>query len=257
MTNLASYSSGVGHTVIYLHGFCENKAIWTDFIQLLPQNYQHFALDLPGFGGSSENLNYSSMELMADQVYNFMDNQRIRKASFVCHSMGGYVALALAEAHPEVFAGLCLFHSTALADSEEKKHSRDKTAEFIKGKGLAVFLENFVPGMFYKGRREELTKEIEQVKKITMYSSAEVAATTTLAMRNRPDRTHVLERVNFPLTFISGKDDELLPLAANKQQFFLPKQSTIHLLSNTGHLGFYEWPGKTALMIEGFLKSCD
>jgi len=254
MVNLASYTSGVGHPVIYLHGFCENKAIWTDFIQLLPQNCQHIAIDMPGFGGSYENKNYSSVEMMAEEVYKFIINEGLSKALFVCHSLGGYVALALAENHPEIFKGLCLFHSTAYADSEEKKRTRDKTADFINKNGIDKFLENFVPGMFFKGRRNLLTFEIEQVRKITAHTSPEVASTVTLAMRDRPDRTHILESSTFPITFISGKDDELLNLEDNKAQFFLPSQATINLLSDTGHMGLFEWPDKTALMVESFLK---
>ena len=257
MVNLASYSSGAGLPVIYLHGFCENKAIWTDFIQLLPQNYQHIAIDMPGFGGSNENRNYSSVEEMAAEVYNFILHEGIKKASFVCHSLGGYVALALAEAHPELFNGLCLFHSTAFADNEEKKKTRDKTAEFIRQKGIELFLENFVPGMFFKARQPELATEIELVKKITLHTEAEVAATVTLAMRDRPERLDVLEKANFPVNFIMGKEDELLNLDANKPQFFLPALSTINLLHATGHIGLFERPRQTALMIESFLKICN
>lgn len=254
MVNLASYTSGVGHPVIYIHGFCENKAIWTDFIQLLPQNYQHIAVDLPGFGGSYENKNYNSVEMMAEEVFKFILNEGLSKPLFVCHSLGGYVALALAESHPEIFNGLCLFHSTAYADSEDKKRTRDKTADFINKKGVDTFLENFVPGMFFKGRREMLAFEIEHVRKITAHTSTEVASAVTLAMRDRPDRTNVLESAKYPITFISGKDDELLNLEDNKAQFFLPKQATINLLSETGHMGLFEWPDKTALMVESFLK---
>ena len=42
------------------------------------------------------------------------------------HSMGGYITLAFAEKFPEKLKGLGLFHSTAYADSEEKKVGREK-----------------------------------------------------------------------------------------------------------------------------------
>jgi pimeloyl-ACP methyl ester carboxylesterase len=254
---LAYYSSGSGLPVVFLHGFCENKAIWTDFIKLLPNHYQYIVPDMPGFGESLNNLHYQSIEEMAEEVYIFLETLKIEKAVFICHSLGGYVALALAEMHPELFAGLCMFHSVAFADSEERKNIRNKTADFINNKGIKAFLENFVPGLFYKERRQELESELKKVKEITSITKSEVAATVTLAMRDRLDRTHVLQNASFPVMFIAGKDDELMPVEAIKSQFFLPPNSIIHLLAKTGHMGMYESPKETSLMIVGFLKYTD
>jgi pimeloyl-ACP methyl ester carboxylesterase len=253
---LAFDSQGSGSPVVFLHGFCESKAIWTDFIPLLPQNHQYLSIDLPGFGESLANTNYQSMEAMAEEVYDLLTNQHIGKAIFICHSLGAYVALALAEKYPELFAGLCLFHSSAFADSEERKLSRNKTADFIDKKGLEVFLESFVPSLFYKNRREELASEIEKVKQICLKTPKQTAVSVTLAMRDRPDRTHVLANADFPVSFIMGKADELAVLEPNKPQFFLPKQAAIYLLAETAHMGMYERPQETAKMLSGFLNLC-
>jgi pimeloyl-ACP methyl ester carboxylesterase len=72
------------------------------------------APDLRGFGvapGPAE----PSLELMADDVAQQLPGEVII-AGF---SMGGYVALALAEKHPELVAGLALINSQAAADTEE------------------------------------------------------------------------------------------------------------------------------------------
>ena len=252
---LAYQVSGSGFPVVYLHGFCENKALWTDFTARLPQHYLHLALDLPGFGESAANLHYQTMEALAEEVAAQLDALQIEKAVFVCHSLGGYVALALAATHPSLFAGLCMFHSTALADSEERKNSRNKTADFIRSKGIAAFLESFVPGLFYKGRREALALEIEKIKALALQTPAETAVAVTLAMRDRPDRTAVLVAAAFPVLFIAGKDDDLLPLETHKSQFFLPAQMSLHVLPETGHLGMVERPTETTLILEGFFKA--
>ena len=43
--------------------------------------------------------------------------------------------------------GLCLFHSTAMADPEEKKGDRDKAIDAVK-KDKKAFLEGLIPKMF-------------------------------------------------------------------------------------------------------------
>jgi pimeloyl-ACP methyl ester carboxylesterase len=243
-----------GAPVVFLHGFCESKTIWADFIPLLSPSCRYLALDMPGFGESHNHSQFHSIEAMAEAVYAFWKEQQLEKALWVCHSLGGYVALALAEAHPEAMAGLCLFHSTAYPDSEERKNSRNKTANFIRSKGLNAFLENFVPSLFYKGRREVLAVEQRQVLEITSQTPQETAAVASLAMRDRPNRTHVLSQAAYPIMFIMGKEDELAVLENNKPQFFLPQKATIHLLAETGHMGMYERPKETALMVNGFAQ---
>ena len=64
------------------------------------------------------------------------------------HSLGGYVALAMVEKRPDLFAGLGLFHSTAYADSAEKKQSRNKVIEFVNKNGAKAFTTNFITPLF-------------------------------------------------------------------------------------------------------------
>ncbi|MEZ4841625.1 MAG: hypothetical protein R2821_08975 [Flavobacteriaceae bacterium] len=48
------------------------------------------------------------------------------------HSIGGYVALAIAEMKPNNIKGLCLMNSAAQEDSEEKKKNRDRAIKAVK-----------------------------------------------------------------------------------------------------------------------------
>jgi pimeloyl-ACP methyl ester carboxylesterase len=46
--------------------------------------------------------------------------------------MGGYVTMAFAEKYMDNLRGLILFHSTAVADSDEKKADRNKAIKVAK-----------------------------------------------------------------------------------------------------------------------------
>ena len=96
-----SYSDiGKGTTIVLLHGFLENKNMWQKFVTDLSPKYRVITIDLLGHG-ESECLGYvHSMEDNADVVHAVLSELRIRKAIFVGHSMGGYVALAFAELYP-------------------------------------------------------------------------------------------------------------------------------------------------------------
>jgi pimeloyl-ACP methyl ester carboxylesterase len=253
---LAYYNRGNGFPVVLLHGFCENKDIWDTFSVPLSEAFQVITPDMPGFGGSQHNTNFASVEAMANEVSALLQQLQIGKCVLIGHSLGGYVALALAEKHPEIVAGLALFHSTAYPDTEEKKQTRTKTADFIDKNGIPAFIENFVPPLFFKDRHEELKEYMELTRKITLQAPKATAVAVTKAMRDRPDRTHVLREATYPVLFIAGKDDGAVSFLSAKEQFFLPKHSQVQALAETGHMGMFERPQETYLMVHHFSRYC-
>lgn len=254
--NLAYHLTGTSFPVVFLHGFCESKNIWQDFTAQFSSEFTVITPDMPGFGESMNNKHYHSTDEMAEEVSLLLQSLSVSSYIIIAHSLGGYVALALAEKHPELIKGLCLFHSTAYADSEEKKHTRNKTADFIDKNGVAPFAESFVPPLFYKNRREALAADIEKVKQMVLQTPKETAIAVTKAMRDRPDRTHVLKKADYPVLFIAGREDEAVPFESGKEQFFLPRHSLVHILPKTAHMGMFEWPQHTSLITEQFCLMC-
>ncbi len=61
------------------------------------------------------------MESMAAFAWQALQAEGLSSAVVIGHSMGGYIALAFAEAYPDAVEGLGLFSSTARPDTEEKK----------------------------------------------------------------------------------------------------------------------------------------
>ncbi len=254
--NLAYTLTGNGMPVLFLHGFCETKDIWAQFIKPMGTAYRILTVDLPGFGESRDNPNYHRVEDMAAEVDQLIRALHLPPLIVVAHSLGGYVALALAERNPGQFAGLCLFHSTAFADTEEKKQTRNKTADFIEKNGVEPFIDNFVPPLFFKDRHAELAAEIERTRQICLTTPRETAVGVTKAMRDRPDRTHVLREAAYPVLFIAGKADEAVPFQTAKEQFFLPGHAIVQVLARTGHMGLLEHPEETRQMVEKFVGLC-
>lgn len=250
---------GKGSAVVLVHGFCEDLNIWNDYTRQLSADYRVIVPDLPGFGKSSPEFGEAvNMEYYARRVHEVLDIvlTEQERVTFIGHSLGGYVALAFAELYPERINGIGLFHSTAFPDNEEKKQSRDKVAQYIQDKGSAAFTDNFVEPLFYLGNRARLKEEIEQLKSRARLTSKEGAVAATLAMKERPDRTHVLKECEVPVLFIAGKKDTSIPYEKSMEQFHLPAKSLIYSLDNVGHMGMLEEKEECLTVVKSFVELC-
>src|SRR4030065_2382718 len=110
-TNVNFTSTGIGSAVVLIHGFLENSSMWQEVSQELSKRNKIICIDLLGHGKTG-NLGYlHSMEDQAQMVKVVLNHLKLRKYTFVGHSMGGYVALAFAKLFPSAIKALCLMKS--------------------------------------------------------------------------------------------------------------------------------------------------
>ena len=256
MTSATTYTdAGSGEALVFLHGFCESKEVWAEFVKPLQQKFRTIALDLPGFGDNTSSTPDLSMEGMADFVKQQLEQLSVKKCILIGHSMGGYVSMAFAERYSHLLSGLCLFHSSALPDTEEKKDNRNKTIEFVEKHGVEKFMQSFIEPLFYSENRDRLREEIELMKQIGT-STPQASVTGGLAaMRDRPDRTQVLVEAKFPVLFIFGKEDGAVPLDKALEQCHLPNNSMVYFLGHTAHMGMFERTYETRKALEKFAET--
>jgi pimeloyl-ACP methyl ester carboxylesterase len=242
---------GKGRAIVLLHGFPENLQIWQEFSKTLSKSFRVIAIDLPGMG-ESECIGYvHTMDLMAECVHAVMQELDLRKYVVVGHSMGGYVGLAFAELFPENLKGLCLFHSTALADSDEKKLDRDKASQTAK-KHTAQFLKVFAANLF----ADKDDPNIKKLQQITAGTPARGVVAALQGMKMRPSREIVLRFAQYPVLFIMGKKDALMNWEILLPQTEIPKHKEVLLLEDAAHMGFYEEPKKTLRAVRKFSYKC-
>lgn len=250
---------GSGKPVILLHGFGEKGDVWKNQIDYLKDHFKLIVPDLPG-SGKSEMIEDMSIAGMAESVKKILDAEfsivpspgEFRWA-LIGHSMGGYISLAFAKKYPEYLDALGLVHSTAFADSVEKKEVRKKGIEFIKQHGAFKFLKTTIPNLYsshFKERQPNFVeKQIERLKDFTAPSLIEYYT----AMMERPDRIEVLTTANIPVLFIIGEYDYAIPLEESLRQCHLPEMSYIHFLKKSGHMGMLEEPEKVNRILDEFL----
>ncbi len=242
---------GKGRAIVLLHGFPENLQIWQEFSKTLSKSFRVIAIDLPGMG-ESECIGYvHTMDLMAECVHAVMHELDLRRYVVVGHSMGGYVGLAFAELFPENLKGLCLFHSTALADSDEKKLDRDKASQTAK-RHTAQFLKVFAANLF----ADKDDPNIKKLQQITAGTSARGVVAALQGMKMRPSREIVLKFAQYPVLFIMGKKDALMNWEKLLPQTEIPRYKDVLLLEDAAHMGFYEEPKKTLRAVRKFAYRC-
>lgn len=248
-----SYSDiGKGTTIVLLHGFLENKNMWQKFVIDLSPKYRVITIDLLGHG-ESECLGYvHSMEDNADVVHAVLSELRIRKAIFVGHSMGGYVALAFAELYPQNTKGLVLLNSTARADSEERKANRDRAIKAVK-QSFVNFVSLSIANLFSESNRERLSSEIEKVKKEALKTPLQGIVASLEGMKIRKDREVLLHLTPYPKLLILGEKDPVLNYEETKEQIV---NTAVKLVAfPDGHMSHIENRGDLLVILLAFFKS--
>jgi pimeloyl-ACP methyl ester carboxylesterase len=244
--------TGSGKPVMLVHGFGETSDVWKHQVEFLKDKYKLIIPDLPG-SAKSDIIDDMSMVGMAEVMKKILDHEKIEKCTMIGHSMGGYITLAFAKKYPKQLNAFGLFHSTAYADSEEKKQTRQKGIEFIHEYGGFEFLKTATPKLFSDKTRAERPELIdEQIGGLRNFSD-DVLVLYYQAMMKRPDTTDALTQSTVPVLFIMGKHDTAIPLEDMLLLCHLPGKSYIHILHDSGHMGMLEEADSSNRFLAGFL----
>ncbi len=96
------WRGGRGEALVFVHGFGTEAAVnWQAQLVDLARDHDVLAPDLPGFGRSERVPATNCIALQVRSLRALLDDLGIARASLVGHSMGGWISLAFASAHPE------------------------------------------------------------------------------------------------------------------------------------------------------------
>lgn len=235
MKHLNYTDTGEGPAVVLLHGFLENKNIWDPFTQEWSASHRIFNFDIAGHG-QSETVDFlCNIPAIAAQIKEVLREKEIINYLLIGHSMGGYVALEmLQEAR-----GIILVHSTAMADTPQKKVNRNIAINAIRNNKDASFLSSFAAQLFAAENIEKLQGEIQAIKEMFKAVQKDVLINIMESMRDRPDKRANLKLFKGLKHYIIGKEDPVLPcteLVSQAQEV----NASFDILEKSGHMGFIE-----------------
>lgn len=250
------YTDGAskGLPLVLLHGFCEDASVWDPFLPYL-KNMPLVRIDLPGFGGSDLSA-ASGMDSYASAVAAVLHEIDITQCVLVGHSMGGYAALAFARRYPEYLAGLGLFHSHPFEDTPDRIEGRRKGIEMLRSGKKDLYVRQLFPNLFPPAYAKDHPKVISGLIKQGRQLTAEGIIAGLEAMISRPDQMETLKSASYPVLFVLGEEDTVVPPDLGLKATLAPAITSVHLLPEIGHMGMFEATAETAGIVGEFWRFC-
>ncbi|MGI9158489.1 MAG: alpha/beta fold hydrolase [Saprospiraceae bacterium] len=237
-----------------LHGFCADSSIWQAVRAFLP-DIRILTVDLPGFGASDLPAS-PGMAGYAAAVGAVLDALELERVVLLGHSMGGYVALELAESRPEQLLGLGLVHAHPFTDAPERiVHRRRAIAALQEGK-KDLYVSQLYAGLFAPNFIQSQPEVVESMVAMGKLQPTEGLITAIQGMIDRREHLEVLERLQAPILLLMGKEDALIPRMWVQDMIQRPALADAHLLPGVGHLSMVETPRYCSEIIRSFYQYC-
>ena len=243
--------------VVLLHGFPLDHRMWLDVAAALPPGRRVLAADLPGSAGGGDDLPEPSLEASADQVARELAAAGTGPAVVVGLSMGGYVALALAERHPAVVVALGLVDTKSTADSDEARANRLRIAREAEAGDTVEPVRPMATTLVGETTRALGPATSERIAVWIDGQSPAGVAWSQRAMAARPDRTRVLHAFAGPVTVVVGDEDTLTPAAEAEHMAAAAADAHLVVVPHAGHMSAVEQPGAVAAALADLAQRAD
>lgn len=237
---LAYDRRGRGAPLVLIHGFPLDHSIWDEVTPLLTSTFELILPDLRGFGESDSPAAAWTMGDLAHDIASLLDHLGIESAFLAGHSMGGYVALVFARAHPQRVRGLALVASQTAADTPEKREGRCAQSRQIAEDGIGETVAAMTSKLSADSRVQKLAHDLMRKQKPAGFIGS------LEAIAERADTLSVLTDSSFPVLLVHGDADALIPVdLARAIRVKVPRARLVEL-SGLGHLLMLESPQAVA-----------
>ena len=251
---LSVQESGIpaGAPVVFLHAFPMSSGMWEPQRAAL-KGFRVLAPDMRGFGKTPLVAPFL-IEHLVDDVLETLDERGVARAVFVGNSMGGYVALRLAEKAPQRVRALALCDTRAEADGNEAKIKRAAAIETVRTKGLAAYADPFLKGALAPRTFTTSPMAVDFLRGIILRASSEAVMNALMALAARADLLSALSSFRFPTLILVGSHDQLTPPACSETMRGRITGSELHVIPDAGHFPSIENPEVFNEKLVSFLK---
>jgi len=243
--------------IIFLHGFPFDKSMWNEQVDALKATNRVIALNIRGFGKSTDEKSILDIALFANDLILYMDHLNINKAIICGLSMGGFIALNALKRFPERFEALILCDTQCVADTAEIKANRYKAIEQINNEGTTDFNEKFIKNIFHPSSLIDKKEVVENVRKIVFANSKQIITAGITALAERSETCSNLDNIRIPTLIICGREDEVTPLEQSEFMHQNIEGSILNIIENAGHVSNLEHPNEFNKHLINFLNSTD
>jgi pimeloyl-[acyl-carrier protein] methyl ester esterase len=228
---------GDGESLVLLHGWGVNSAVWQPVVKALSQHFKLYLVDLPGFGKSSPLLEYS-LESITEAVLQVVPES----ATWCGWSLGGLIATYAAVNHPQRVNKLIQVACSMKFVADETWQGVDKFVfdNFLLGlktnpqKTLTRFIALQAMGSISARKDSVLLKKLLSE---TNEPDPE-ALTACLKLLSESDLRDAFVNLSRPCLSIFGQFDSLVPLQTKQNMQRLLPAIESQLFENSSHAPF-------------------
>lgn len=249
-----SHRTGTGTPLVLIHGLTADSQSWAPLEKALAPSRPLIRIDLPGHGRSPRRKLHSFAEL-ARMIVEAFDaaTRNVDKVHLLGHSLGGALALAIADIRPRKAASLALLAPAGLGPEID--------AAALGGIIRASRTESLGPWL----RRLTATPDgigddyVRAAMKLRT-DPALRAVQADMADLLFPDGVQGFDlrpafgRVGVPTCLIWGRQDHILPY---RQALAVDGDFAMHLLAGAGHIPQLECPERVAQIVSRHLAASD
>jgi pimeloyl-ACP methyl ester carboxylesterase len=255
-----------GSPIVLLHCATCSMDWWERLAPLLEQDHRVIRIDLLGMGGSAKPGSGYSMEDQASAVAEALAKLHVIGATVVGHSLGGSVAVAVAEQSPQLATRIVIVDQSPEDGFEHESLGEHLSMWPVIGQAVARLVQvaptsmvrgeydqAFAPGYNISSGFDNPDQPVDDLRAMTYTALKD----TVDAEEDYVDQSPLdkrLEALHVPLLVIFGAEDQIYdPQAAIARYQQVPGAQT-HLIPGAGHSPNVEKPDLVAPLIRAFAK---
>jgi 3-oxoadipate enol-lactonase len=249
---------GAGLPIVLIHGLFLDHTVFASQITAFVDRYRIIAIDIHGHGTSGELDRSISLDEMAEDYFDLVQQLGIQQAIWGGVSLGGMTSLRIAIKHPEAVLGLLLLNTNAGKGAGKKVPSVEGLnapltmrflwqTQFLKTKVLQA-------GLF--GRTTLETKPDLQriwVEKMRSISSKSMKNAVE-AVLSASSILEQLSSIAVPTIIAGGVEDTALPMSASRDIHQRISNSTLVEIPLCGHSSSIEQPDRVTELLGQLLS---
>lgn len=258
--NLNYEIHGQGEPLVLISGIGYDLWQWHLMVPLLAEQFQVITFDNRGAGKSDAPAGPYSAQLLAEDTAGLLAALGIKKAAIMGHSMGGFVAQALALSQPEVVSKLVLASTNfggprhVPITQEAMAVLTDVTSDPVERLRRGIVIST-APG--YTEANADFVEEWVQFRITNPINPVGYQAQLAIGLALIAEEACFEQRlkdVDIPTLVLFGAHDKVVPPGnADLLAAQLPDVVT-HILPDAGHFFPLEVPEEAASVVANFLK---
>jgi 3-oxoadipate enol-lactonase len=191
----------------FSHSLACSLRMWDGQIEAFQDRFRILAYDTRGHGASEAPKGPYTLDMLAEDLRQLLEQLKIRKTSFVGLSMGGMIGQTLALKNPELFDRVVLA-DTGHAQTPETLKQWDERIKTAESKGMQPLVQGTIERWFTKDFRDKpIVKKIAELIASTPVPGY-VGCCQAIAKLSTTAR---LKEIKRPVLAIAGEQDAAAP----------------------------------------------